>query len=137
MGLKYFFPRQTLIATAVLQRVLLRVLARKLRHTVWVKVPHNLLQSNTSPSSKYHTTLFKVSHHPLDTVWVLNIFCFVKIVFPRQTLITTCVTNTIWACIKYKNTSLDEMSNNWQHRTCIFYLLNLPCLFFTLNSCGT
>ena len=28
------------------------------------KVSHHPLQSTTPPSSKYHTTLFKVPHHP-------------------------------------------------------------------------
>ena len=33
------------------------------------KVPHHPrdLQSNTSPSSKYHITLFKAHHHPLQS----------------------------------------------------------------------
>ena len=36
-------------------------------HTTLFKVPHHHLQSTTSPSSKYNTTLFKVPHHPLKS----------------------------------------------------------------------
>ena len=32
-------------------------------HTTLFKVPHNPLQNIIPPSSKYHTTLFKVPHH--------------------------------------------------------------------------
>ena len=32
----------------------------------------NPLQSTTPPSSKYHTTLFKVAHHPLQSTSVWN-----------------------------------------------------------------
>ena len=34
-------------------------------HTTLFKVPHNPLQSTTPPSSKYHTTLLKIPQHPL------------------------------------------------------------------------
>ena len=36
-------------------------------HTTLFKVPHNPLQSTTPPSSKYHTPLFKVPHNPLQS----------------------------------------------------------------------
>ena len=36
-------------------------------HTTLFKVPHHPLQSTTPPSSKYHTTLFKVPYHPLQS----------------------------------------------------------------------
>ena len=36
-------------------------------HTTLFKVPYHPLQSTTPPSSKYHITLFKVPHHPLQS----------------------------------------------------------------------
>ena len=36
-------------------------------HITLFKVPHHPLQSTTSPSSKYHITLFKVPHHPIQS----------------------------------------------------------------------
>ena len=36
-------------------------------HTTRFKVPHRALQSTTPPSSKYYITLFKVPHHTLQS----------------------------------------------------------------------
>ena len=36
-------------------------------HTTLFKVPHHPLQSTTQPSSKYHTTIFKVPRNPLQS----------------------------------------------------------------------
>ena len=36
-------------------------------HTTLFKVPHHPIQSTTPPSSKYYTTLFKVLYHPLQS----------------------------------------------------------------------
>ena len=36
-------------------------------HTTLFKVTYNPLQSNIQPSSKYHTTLFKVTYNPLQS----------------------------------------------------------------------
>ena len=36
-------------------------------HTALFKVTQHPLQSNTTPSSKYHTTLFRVTYHPLQS----------------------------------------------------------------------
>ena len=36
-------------------------------HTTIFKIPYNPLQSTTPPSSKYHTNLFKVPHNPLQS----------------------------------------------------------------------
>ena len=36
-------------------------------HTTLFRVPHHPLQSTTPPSSEYHTTLFKIPHHLLQS----------------------------------------------------------------------
>ena len=36
---------------------------------------HHPLQSTTSPSSKYHTTLFKATHHPLQSTTSPSLQC--------------------------------------------------------------
>ena len=63
-------------------------------HTTLFKVPHHPLQSTTSPSSKYHITIFKVPHHPLQSTTSpsskYHITLFNVPHHPLQSTITTC-----------------------------------------------
>ena len=54
-------------------------------HTTLFKVPHrhlqstlHPLQSTTTPSSKYYITLFKVPHNPLQSTTFIRVFAYIR-----------------------------------------------------------